>query len=50
MTRKKLMKILLSTEYDISDQEIYKIMKLVFNMNALESYNLLTKVVYEGKK
>jgi Fe2+ or Zn2+ uptake regulation protein len=50
MTRKKLMKILLTTQYDISDKEIYKIMKLVFKMKNAEIYNLLHKVVYEGEK
>ena len=46
MTRKKLMMILLNTEYDISDKEVYKIMKAVFNMNAQEISNLLHQVVY----
>jgi hypothetical protein len=47
MTREKLMKILLTTQYDIADKEIFKIMKAVFNMGTQEISNLLHKVVYE---
>jgi hypothetical protein len=50
MTREKLMKILLTTQYDIADKEIFKIMKAVFNMGTQEISNLLHKVVYEGEE
>jgi len=45
MTRKKLLKILTSTDEDISSYEIARIMKLVFGMSKKEVFLLLEKIV-----